>query len=639
MNATSTAPGFDAAAQLYLSGQFYTCLESCERILAEHPDDPSTIHLVGMLCYRAGNVPTAIEWFRRCLSIAPDHAEAHIDLALMLKKQGSLTEAVAHYRRGIELDPANAQAHYNCGLALTMLGQSKEARDALEEAVKLNPFIVNAFNALGLAEAELGHDEAAIEAFRKAIAINPQATPAYHNLATIARRVGRLDIAREAMQWGVAVHGHKAMGTAYAQVLEDLGQVEAAYRAFEQALAEDANNADTWEALAGLHFRQHRFAESLEALRRAVAIDPKRAEVHMRIHTMAQIVGDRALALEHQRLALELTRLFTENGPDTLRPHLLILKAAGDWQANLPTDFIIRREDWGAVYHYFVAPDQVPPLEELPLCDLIFNAVAEPDLTRPELATAGAIITGLAQPALNQPEQVARTGRADIAALLADLPHCWVPASLRLPGDNAAATLAAALGDDRLALPLLIRPVGTHAGQGVQLVETEAALPGALAALAGGDLYATRYVDYRNADGLFRKYRVILVDGRPYPFHMAISKNWLVHYYNAVLDNPAMMDREEERFLAEFETVFPATLREALAEMARRLKLDFFGVDCSIAPDGRLLLFEVDVGVIVHVMDDPVRHAYKHRHVPRIFEAVKAMIEARIAGQFAFAAH
>ena len=73
--------------------------------------------------------------------------------------------------------------------------------------------------------------------------------------------------------------------------------------------------------------------------------------------------------------------------------------------------------------------------------------------------------------------------------------------------------------------------------------------------------------------------------------------------------------------------------------MARRLELDFFGVDCSIAPDGRLLLFEVDVGVIVHVMDDPVRHAYKHRYVPHIFAAVRKMIEARIAAQMAFAAH
>ena len=635
----TAAPGFDAAAQLYLAGQLYTCLQACEKILAEHPEDPSTIHLVGMLCFRAGDVPTAIAWFERCLAVAPDHAESHIDLALGLKKQNRLDEAVAHYRRGLELDPQNAQAQYNCGLALRMLGRTAEARDAFFAAITLQPFIVDGFNCLGLAEAELGHDDAAVAAFKKAIATTPHATPAYHNLAIVARRMGRLDIAREAMQWGVSVHGYKSMGVSFAQVLEDLGQVETAYNALHRAIAEDGLKAELWEALAGLHFRQHRFADSLTALRTCVQLDPSRAEIHMRIHTMAQITGDRELALEHQRRALELTRLFSENGPDALRPQILLLKAAGDWQANLPTDFIVRREDWGAIHTYFVSGDGPPPLEDLPFTDIIFNAVAEPDLTRPELATAGQIIAGLAQPTINRPEQVALTGRAEVAAALADIPHCHVPASLRLPAGAAAAVLADAQVGKTLTYPLLVRPVGTHAGQGVHLVETETTLNAALAELAGRELYATQFVDYRNADGLYRKYRVIVVDGKPYPFHMAISKRWLVHYYNAVLDDPAMMDREEERFLADFDTVFAAPLREALAEMARRLKLDFFGVDCSIGPDGRLLLFEVDVGVIVHVMDDPVRHAYKHRYVPRIFEAVKKMIESRVSGQFAFAAH
>jgi tetratricopeptide (TPR) repeat protein len=634
-----TASAYEDAAQLYRTGQFYTCLEACERILAEHPEHPPTLHLVGMLCYRAGDIAAAADWFRRCLAVAPDHAEAHIDLALMLKKQGSLDEALNHYRRGLALDPSNAQAHYNFGLALRLLGRTAEAATAFRAAVGINPFVVDGYNSLGLAEADLGHNDAAIEAFRKAIAVIPEAIPAYRNLATVARRAGRLDLAREAFRWGVSVHGDKVMGTDLAQVLEDSGQIDAAFAVLERTIAENPDHADACEALAAMHFRRHNFVESLAALRRCVAIDPTRAEVHMRIHTMAQIVGDRDLALDHQRQALEVTRLFTERGVDALRPHLLLLKAAGDWQANLPTDFIVKRDDWGAVYHYFVSADGPPPFEDLPFCDVIFNAVAEPDLTRGELNTADAIIAALAQPVLNRPDRVAATGRADVAALLDDIPHLQVPTTLRLSGSDAAAILESALAAGRIALPVLLRPVGSHAGQGVRLVGERAELASAIRQFSGSDLYATRYVDYRNADGLFRKYRVIVVDGRPYPFHMAISKRWLVHYYNAVIDDPAMMDREEERFLGEFETVFAPELRAAFVEMARRLELDFFGVDCTIGPDGRLLLFEVDVGVIVHVMDDPVRHAYKHKYVPRIFEAVKKMIEGRVAAKFAVASH
>ena len=634
-----SAPGFEEAQRLYLEGQFYTCLEACEGILAAHPNDPGTIHLVGMLCYRGGDPRAASEWFRRCLEIAPDHAKSLIDLALMLKKQGKIEEAVTFYRRGLELDPKNAQAHYNCGLALRQLGRGAEAVVAFRTAVTLNPFIVDGFNSLGLAEADLDHNDEAVNAFRKAIAVAPNATAPYHNLVTVAKRMDRQDIARESLRWGVAVHGNKVMGVSLATLLEDGGEVDEALAVLQKTVAEHSDHADAWEALASLQFRLHRFPESLEALSRCVAIDPARAEVHMRIHTMAQIVGQRELALEHQRKALEVTRVFTEQGTDSLLPHILILKAAGDWQANLPTDFIVRSEDWGAVYHYFVSPDGPPPLEDLPFCDLIFNAVAEPDLTRGELKTAGAIIEALSQPALNMPDRVAATGRADVAARLADLPHCTVPATVRLPAAGALQALEAALADGPLTMPLLLRPTGTHAGQGVQLVEDRSALASVLDLNAGKEIYATHFVDYRNEDGLFRKYRVIVVDGKPYPFHMAVSKRWLVHYYNAVIDDPAVMDREEEQFLADFENVFSPQLRQAFVEMARRLGLDFFGVDCSIAPDGSLLLFEVDVGVIVHVMDDPLRHAYKHKYVPRIFEAVRKMIESRIAAKIAIAAH
>lgn len=634
----ASAPGYDNAVFLYLHGQYYTCLEACERVLKETPNDPETLHLVGLLCYKAGDIKAAASWFEKCLHFDPDHAEAHIDLALTHKRQGRLAEAIASYRRGLELDPRNAQAQYNFGLALRTVGRHEEAAAAFRKAVAIDPLINNGFNALGLAEADAGNNAAAMEAFRKAIAATPQATSPYRNLAMVARRTGHPMIAVEALRWGIGIHGNREMGRDLAAALEEAGQADEALALLRRMTEEDPDNADNWAALGDLEFRRHEFSESLDALRRCAALAPERAEIHMRIHTMAQIVGQRELALAHQLSALAITRLFSERGGPPGRPHLLILKAAGDWQANLPTDFIIRPGDWGAVHHYFVDPAAPPSLSDLPACDAVFNAVAEPDLTRSELAAAGRIVAALGQPTLNHPAAVAATGRADIAAKLADLPGCLVPTSLRLAADGASAALGAALADGRLRLPLLLRPVGTHAGQGIALVPTKDELELALNSLSETDLYATNFVDYRNADGHYRKYRVIVVDGTPYPFHMAVSKRWLVHYYNAVIDDPRVMDREEERFLADIASVFPRPLQAAFTEMQRRLGLDFFGVDCGLTADGRILLFEVDVGVIVHVMDDPKRHPYKHRYVPRIFDAMREMIDARIAKARALAA-
>jgi hypothetical protein len=90
------------------------------------------------------------------------------------------------------------------------------------------------------------------------------------------------------------------------------------------------------------------------------------------------------------------------------------------------------------------------------------------------------------------------------------------------------------------------------------------------------------------------------------------------------------MDREEEIFLSDITQVFPAPLLDDLSKMAGILNLDFFAVDCGIHQDGRLVLFEVDAGAIIHTLDNPTLYPYKHAFVPRIYDALKDAILAKI---------
>ena len=144
-------------------------------------------------------------------------------------------------------------------------------------------------------------------------------------------------------------------------------------------------------------------------------------------------------------------------------------------------------------------------------------------------------------------------------------------------------------------------------------------------------LYVAPFIDYRSADGYFRKYRIIFIDGEPFPFHLAISRNWMVHYYNAAMSEQQWMRDEEHAFLADIRRPSSrASSRAALRETAELLRLDYVGIDCAIGPDGKLLIFEADNALIVHVLDDPVLFAYKHRYVPRILTALDAMVRGRI---------
>jgi hypothetical protein len=336
----------------------------------------------------------------------------------------------------------------------------------------------------------------------------------------------------------------------------------------------------------------------------------------MKIFSIAQILERPELALEHQAKALAHTRLFTETGKNPNGPVLLVLKAPGDWQINTPTDFILRPQDWKAIHYYFL--DEARPFSpDVPDCDVIFNAIAEPDRAAKALKAASTIVALMGKPCINQPQAMLAADRETVSRKLASLPNSIIPQVRRI-------TTLDQLTD--MPTPYLLRPAGTHAGNGMVLIKDLAQLPASLE----GEYYAIPFIDYAGIDGQYRKYRVVVVDGSPLPFHLGLSVEWMVHYANSKPKDRDQMDREEEIFLSDITQVFPASLLDDLSKMAGILNLDFFAVDCGIHQDGRLVLFEVDAGAIIHTLDNPTLYPYKHAFVPRIYDALKDAILAKI---------
>jgi hypothetical protein len=112
----------------------------------------------------------------------------------------------------------------------------------------------------------------------------------------------------------------------------------------------------------------------------------------------------------------------------------------------------------------------------------------------------------------------------------------------------------------------------------------------------------------------------------PYACHLAISPRWMIHYYNAAMAEHQWMRDEEARFIGDLGTVFTGTPAEALREIAAAIPLEYFGIDCAIAPDGRLLLFEADAAMLVHGTDPPDLYPYKRAGFQRIQQALNAFL-------------
>ena len=68
------------------------------------------------------------------------------------------------------------------------------------------------------------------------------------------------------------------------------------------------------------------------------------------------------------------------------------------------------------------------------------------------------------------------------------------------------------------------------------MVETPEALEAAAQSLPGKSILAIEYLDARGADGYFRKYRVMMIDGVLYPLHLAIASQWKIHYFYGAND-------------------------------------------------------------------------------------------------------
>jgi hypothetical protein len=168
--------------------------------------------------------------------------------------------------------------------------------------------------------------------------------------------------------------------------------------------------------------------------------------------------------------------------------------------------------------------------------------------------------------------------------------------------------------------------VDSHAGRDLDAVCSPGELAAYLAQREGEHFFLSRFVDYRGDDGFFRKARVALVEGRPFAAHMAVSSHWMIHYLNAGMTESEAKRAEEARFMTGFDEGFGRRHAQALAAISERFGLDYLVLDCAETRDGRLLVFEMDPGAVVHSMDPDDLFPYKRPVMERVYAAFRAML-------------
>jgi tetratricopeptide repeat protein len=456
---------------------------------------------------------------------------------------------------------------------------------------------------------------------------HPGSVPIMFERAQLLDRLGRVDEARlayvEILQRDASHFG----------ALNDLGMLlfkaglrQDAFTCFNAAVAKHPREAIGHANLGFVLLRGGEGKLAREQYEIAVSLDPNNTEARRGLALALEALGERGSAAFHRDIgfgASPVTELPYRGEGRGIRVLLLVRAGPG----NVPTDRFLDDRTFAVAK---LVADAYRPSLSLPAHDIAFNAIGDADVKDGALALAEEILKRSRAPVVNAPSEVALTGRVQNAARLREIEDVVVPRTQAY----SKAALAAPDGMDRLEsdgfrVPFLLRAAGFHTGEHFERVERREQSNEIAARLPGDDVLAIEFVDVRGDDGNARKYRVLFIDGRLYPLHLAISPNWKVHYFSAAMADHAERRAEEERFLRDMRGAIGVRATRALERVAAALGLDYAGADFAIDAEGKLVVFEANATMIVPVPDADPRWEYRRAPVARIEEAVRAMLLKR----------
>ena len=360
--------------------------------------------------------------------------------------------------------------------------------------------------------------------------------------------------------------------------------------------------------------------------------DATDSSAYMSLSLLYQLIGQKENGLACQDAALHYARLYRQPVVGaTLR--LLTIVARGDLMTNTPVELLL--EGSGVEVSRLYVDEFGGLTDSAPEHDIALMAIGEDDATRAALERLKGLGPLWPQPLLNDSAAILELSRDRLWRKLTGVAGLAIPQTARV---SREALMQVATGRQPMEAvlpggdyPLIVRPVGSHAGKGLERVENGEALAAYLDEAKPEMAYVSPFVDYASADGKYRKYRIVFIGGRPYLAHMAIGDHWMVHYLNAGMAESADKRAEEAAVMGSFDEDFAVRHAETFAALVKRLGLDYFAIDCAETPAGELLLFEADVSMIVHALDPEDLYPYKKPQMAKLFAAFEAFLRARAA--------
>ena len=249
--------------------------------------------------------------------------------------------------------------------------------------------------------------------------------------------------------------------------------------------------------------------------------------------------------------------------------------------------------------------------------DLIVNQIAEFDTFKNALAKIDAIIKKYHIPCINKPQHIANTRRDTIYNKLRNIDNLSIAKSIKIKPLKPLDIIRKI--KENLNYPVIIREIDTHGSDSTYLIKSDEDVKNLYCiALDAREYYLTQYHEYKDDKGLYKKYRLAVVNGEVFIRHCIISENWMIHHKSS---NTKYID-EEIKILKKFDSKVKAKIKPIIKKIYKEIGLEYFGIDCSI--DKYLNIFVFEINANMNMLEKSDNHS--DIYIDKIMKYTNSMI-------------
>ena len=367
-------PALEGAAQSEFQMGHDSARPYLLKVLAQHPEDPTSHSMLGVLDYRKGNCAEAIVHFEKAAEVIETQPVALNEYGACLAVLMRDDDATAVFSKAFALDPTKREARYNLALAQWNAHNAEEALATIQPLIEGTPVDGDASMLAAEILESKGDTTRAVEVLRNLILSDPKDVGAYLQFAILSYDHTSAQVGIDILNAGLTqLPKEPRLYLVRGILLTQLGEFAHAAEDFETAGRIDPRLSFLGVAEGLVKSQQHQSEEALAEFRAAAKVHPNDAFAHYLLAEALQEEGNRqgspgyeeelkaatnAVQLDPQLVAAHdlLSSIYIENGHTDLA-----IKQSRDALA-------IDASDQQAVYHLVMAfrktdqKDQIPPL-------------------------------------------------------------------------------------------------------------------------------------------------------------------------------------------------------------------------------------------------------------------------------------